>query len=170
MPDIRSPTGITPYGQGLFFNFEVEGEMQAKVYLVGLADRMRDMQPAWRRIKTILTQHTEQRFRDEGGADSWWPPLAPTTILEKQLLGFGDKGILERTGRLRYSFQGGRDHIYQVDRQSFVWGSRVPYGIYHQSHLPRRKLPRRAMIYIDKNVLSKIIQVIRRWIEYGVIQ
>lgn len=54
----------------------------------------------------MLLYFSETVFLDEGEVlnGSAWVPLRPTTVNEKDDAGYGNKGILERTGTLKGSF------------------------------------------------------------------
>jgi len=81
-----------------------------------------------------------------------WQRLAPSTLIEKMRLGFGSKKILVRTGRLRSSVTrvNHPDNIAKFrtfkSKTTLFWGTRTPYGVYHQSGEPRTKLPRRRFL------------------------
>lgn len=42
-----------------------------------------------------------------------------------------------------------RYSIFNLDRQNLEMGSSVPYGKYHQSDRPRKKIPQRKFVFID---------------------
>ena len=59
--------------------------------------------------------------------------------------------ILFATGRLAASLlsPSGGEAISEIKPTSLRIGTRVPYGIYHQSDKPRTKIPLRKFIFID---------------------
>jgi phage gpG-like protein len=75
-----------------------------------------------------------------------WQELSPNTLKEKRRKGFGNKGILERTGNLRKSMTS-RNHpnnITSVGKDFGVFGSSVKYGNYHDNTTSARsKMPLR---------------------------
>ncbi len=100
-------------------------------------------------------------FKDNFGSEgsrlgSPWQKLALATLREKQRLGYGSKGILERTGRLMNSF----------DKQVSSFMVRVfnptEYYKYHQLGGPN--LPQRRMIVASENVKGKIYEIFNLFI------
>lgn len=76
--------------------------------------------------------------------------LAESTKKEKQRkVGFVYP-ILKRTGALEKSITNPRDQnaIYEPGKQVLILGSRIPYGIYHQSSGPRTRLPYRPFVFV----------------------
>lgn len=71
-----------------------------------------------------------------------WAELADSTKREKARLGYGDKGILERSGRLKKSMTsaGHKDNISVYGHHSAFFGSKVPYGNYHDNLDEARKV------------------------------
>ena len=59
---------------------------------------------------------------------------------------------LQRTGKMRNSF------IYQSAKDYVLVTNTAPYFKYHQSRLPRKKLPRRIMMKLDETRKQKIIK------------
>ena len=75
-----------------------------------------------------------------------WPELKPKTIAEKRRKGFGDKGILERTGELRRSMtvRNHPNNITLIGKNFGQFGSSNKYGNYHDDvESPRSKIPLR---------------------------
>lgn len=83
----------------------------------------------------------KQQPRDPGLR---WPPLSEKYAKWKRIH-FPGKPILVRTGELKDSMVNVThpDNISKIGKFSAAFGSKVSYGIYHDSELPRRKLPRR---------------------------
>lgn len=60
-----------------------------------------------------------------------------------------DYPLLKATGRLERSITGpGPDSILIIDKKVLAIGTRVPYGIYHQSDESRKKMPLRKFLFI----------------------
>lgn len=78
--------------------------------------------------------------------------------------------ILDLTGEL-FASTLSKDHansIFQLDRETLIIGTNIPYGKYHQSDKPRRKIPQRKFIFItggsgDKSKDSGIYGRRERW-------
>jgi len=75
-----------------------------------------------------------------------WPDLKPSTIADKKRKGFGDKGILERTGELRRSMtvRNHPNNITLIGKNFGQFGSSNKYGNYHDDvESSRSKMPLR---------------------------
>ena len=59
--------------------------------------------------------------------------------------------LLKLTGRLEESItvRGSADAIEEITNASLVVGTKVSYGIYHQSEEPRKKIPYRPFLFLD---------------------
>jgi phage gpG-like protein len=80
-----------------------------------------------------------------------YPDLKEKTKIDKLRNGYSVYPILYRTGRLAKSTLDAShpDAINQIiDKKILVIGTRVPYGVYHQSDAPRRKIPLRKFLFI----------------------
>jgi phage gpG-like protein len=80
-----------------------------------------------------LRQMIAEQFATEGAAGGTpWAPLAPSTVRRTR----GARGgILYATGALLGSLTdpGAPGHVEQLDEQSLLFGSELPYAIYHQT-------------------------------------
>lgn len=58
--------------------------------------------------------------------------------------------ILKREGRLEYSVTdpSSPEAILKISKDNVEIGTTVPYGVYHNSELPRRKIPHRMFLFI----------------------
>ena len=105
-----------------------------------------------------------------------YPPLSPAYAAQKAKR-FPGASILVATGRLRDSISGrvglqskpSVDSILQIGRQSLILGTRVPYGIFHQSDAPRKSnLPQRKFLFIGPEAPSvapsRITGRLERWL------
>ena len=80
-----------------------------------------------------------------------YPDLKESTKEQKQKAGFSVYPILMRTGRLGESTTNPAhpDAINQIiNKRTLIIGSKVPYGIFHQSDAPRTKIPLRKFLFI----------------------
>lgn len=64
--------------------------------------------------------------------------------------------ILEKTGKMRRGFK------YKASSMKAEIYNTVEYFKYHQSILPRRKLPRRVMMKVDVKRRDAIVQIFRK--------
>lgn len=80
-----------------------------------------------------------------------YPDLKPATKKQKQKQTGFIYPILERTGRLSASITqpANSDAIdLIVNKNTLILGTKVPYGVYHQSDKPRKKIPLRKFVFI----------------------
>ncbi len=60
--------------------------------------------------------------------------------------------------------------VLQINKQSMVIGTTIPYGIYHQADGPRRKLPQRKFLFIGPEApqfaTSDMMGRTERWLNY----
>ena len=158
----------------------IDGLEEVVKNLGGLAERAADLRPAFEIVADLLEAQVAAQFATEGArAGEPWRPLAPRTQLQRLrhtgsyrrggALAAGPAGpILTWTGRLRLSFaQGSGEHVREITADSLTWGSRVPYAGYHQSTLPRKKLPRRPMVAFRDVFQQREIafQPVRLWLQ-----
>ena len=87
-----------------------------------------------------------------------YPDLAPSTKKqkEKRIPGSTYPILVGATGRLAFSLLNpkSRDAINIIGKTSLTIGSTVPYLKYHQSDLPRTRLPQRKALFIDGGPLE----------------
>jgi len=92
-----------------------------------------------------------------------WPALAPSTLADKARKGYGNKGILERTGDLRRSMtkKGHADNITRIGRNFGVFGTSNKYGNYHDDiKSVRRKLPLRNFSIPSESTFGVFLRII----------
>lgn len=73
--------------------------------------------------------------------------------------------ILKATGRLQSSLTepGNAENYFNFPtRTSVEWGTTVPYGVYHQSEAPRRKIPRRPFLIVTDARLKSWKEILGR--------
>lgn len=150
-------------GGGFHLSIETEGETVVDRMLVRFAENLATPQHALEEVGVIMREAVEKQFESEGGyASGGWLPLKPATVAYKARHGY-DPHILRRTDRLMASltrkFDG--DHIERTTGDALIFGSRVPYGIFHQSSQPRTIIPFRppvALTAADKREMVKRVQ------------
>ena len=100
---------------------------------VNLRHEMMDWSPAFEIIaEDVLTPFVEQQFEKEGAAGGMrWADLAPATLEAREYPG---RTILYQTGALLRSFvEKGGEHEETITPKKLIWGSRVPYSLFHQT-------------------------------------
>lgn len=123
---------------------------------------LRDWRELWPAVIGELRRITQEQFAFEGkGTTGQWRQLSPKYAQWKELK-FPGSTILSRTGRLVKSLtRRSGDSIIIGKPDLLIFGTSVPYAIYHQSRRARKKLPRRPIFDFsedDKNRLTKAIQ------------
>ncbi|MDQ0923342.1 hypothetical protein QF038_001850 [Pseudarthrobacter sp. W1I19] len=121
---------------GLNMKIEITGDKATMDRLAAMGDSLERMPDAMRETGTYLREFfSGEVFASHGGAIGMaWPRLSPRTEAEKARE-FPGRPMLVRTGLMQRSF-----------RSSFTDSSvrvrnTAPYFKYHQSDLPRTKLP-----------------------------
>lgn len=138
---------------------EVSRRLRAK------REAMQDLTPAWPAVDEVLRDIARQEFASEGAQGGEpWQGLAPRTQNERRRLGYGPAHpILQRTQRLARSLTSLTGDTITVHKENYyAFGTAVEYFKYHQSKLPRTRLPRRAMLVLtadDKNEIMRPIRV-----------
>lgn len=156
--------------------------------------RISDLSHPFEQIGEDILGDVAQQFQTEGAFifRAWrWAPLAPSTRRERARLGFGAAHpILERSGRLRRSFErGAPDNIFRVTPTGVTVGSsywlasihqhgsqrpgrlvsrvtRLPYGYGFKVSAERLdRLPARRMIGISWQRRSAIVKRLNDYIQ-----
>jgi phage gpG-like protein len=142
---------------------ESEGEQLVARTFMRFADDVETPRTALEEVADELRRITRQQFESEGGHGSGgWKPLTEARRIFKQRHNL-DPHILRATNVLMRSltekFAAGA--IERLSGDSLIYGSAVPYGIFHQSSQPRSKMPFRppvALTTADKRRIVKLVQ------------
>jgi phage gpG-like protein len=120
--------GIRAVGGG--FSIDIQPPLgRLEETFTRLLGGVEDLTPLWEAFWPILSHAEQDRFDSEGFGE--WPPLAESTIREKERLGYPDTPLL-RTGDLRDSLIDPAQAVHDATARSFTWGSDVDYAVYHQ--------------------------------------
>jgi phage gpG-like protein len=141
------------------------GETIVERKLARFAANLEQPQHALEAVGDVAREAVEGQFNSEGQrASGGWPALSRARVKYKAKAKQGlDPRILRATDRLFKSLTNkfDRDHIERPSSESLLFGSDVPYGIYHQSSRPRTVIPFRppvAFTEADKRNMVKRIQ------------
>lgn len=137
----------------MYLSFKIDGQIQLSRNLQKISAAVTDFTPAFEQSGEDLTRFfSYDVFESEGDAiDESWAPLSKAYAYRKAKL-YPGRGILEATGKMRSSF------LYQADSTSLrIWNS-AEYFKYHQSILPRTKMPRRAMMKLTENLRETVVK------------
>jgi len=130
-------------------------------------DRTADLSPIFTRLDREYEGEVKKQFQSEGSHSGFpWPRLSMSTRKERARLGYGASGpILVRTGDLKKSLtqRGDINAIRTITPRMWVYGTKVGYGIFHQSRAPRMRLPFRPFLVVTRNFR---LFVVRRFHEF----
>jgi phage gpG-like protein len=148
---------------GLEVDLDVFGETVLRRRLLRFADRGEDMSDAWPEVALTLERAVERNFATRGVAGGHrWPDLDPAYAARTGRA--PGESILRLTDRLHGSLVDRVDpeHVYEPGPDGLRWGSRVPYGRYHQSSRPRRVIPFRPPVALDERSARTVVSVLHR--------
>ena len=132
--------------------------------LEGWAERIAAVGGVFDAIRADFHAVEARRFADEGPG---WAPLAPSTVLERQRLGYGgEHPILHRTGLLSGSLTSdGPGSVTRVDPDVLFIGTDVPYAHWHQTGgtKPGRP-PKRVLVDVDGPTRARWVALVASWI------
>ncbi len=134
------------------FRLEVDGEVLLDRGIARFSEGVGDFRPVWPSIADEFHEQVRDQFKTEGEEGGQrWQELSAEYAGWKEAH-FPGKPILQRTGDLEKSLTSAKDPnaVYVAARKTLTLGSKVPYGIYHQSPKPRTVLPRRPMIVLTE--------------------
>ncbi len=140
------------------------GEDEFAREIIGVGARAVQARPAFDAVGWELVRIQREQFDTEGARSGHpWEPLAESTIAAK-----GNDVILVDHGILRDSFIPGDPYnVFEVDDDSLVFGSLVPWGVYHHSRAPREHLPRRPVMDLTEMDRQHIVRILWGYIRTG---
>lgn len=112
------------------------------------AKKVSDLRLAWKLISDDWRKSNKTQFSLKGSG--LYPPLSPA-YAKRKAKEFPGRPILVATERLKKSVTNKThpDHINVIVKSGFTFGTKVPYGIFHQSDAPRKSnLPLRKFLFI----------------------
>lgn len=159
-----------PFGGRLVIDTEAD---KAESIVAKYLDRISNRRKILGAVANAMRADIRRQFA--AGGDPPWAPLKAATILAKERAGmpaltakgnvprrliqngeFSAANILIRTGRLRDSWglKNDREHVEEVDLQSgeITMGSKNRVAIFHQTGVPTRNLPRRAITLTQRGL------------------
>lgn len=121
---------------GFDFQFGLQWEYNGKKGEFALIHRrfmsgIRNWQPAFEEVADdVLEPYVVKGFQTEGHSEGvTWKDLAPSTVARRG----SAHPILQVSGALLESFEkGGADHHEEISARKLVWGSDVPYALFHE--------------------------------------
>lgn len=139
---------------------EITGDKQLIAKMQRLSLNMYNHRTAMKNIGDQLKRYYgNEAFASEGGVfGAQWAPLSAATLRSRTRRSRGPLGAgvganqpLVGTGKMRKSF------YYNATKDSVTITNKASYFKYHQSELPRKRLPRRQMIGVNSQV-RRIVQ------------
>ena len=132
---------------------QVKGDKETKAKLQRLGKSIYNLKRAMELIgRDSADYFSNQGFASQGGVfGSPWQPLSARTLSQKNK-SYPGRGPLVRTGTMQDSFE------YNSSNSSVIVTNSAPYFKYHQSTLPRTKIPRRQTMGVNDPVRRIISQ------------
>jgi phage gpG-like protein len=141
----------------------VFGEEIVNRRLLRFAATTVDASDAFRQIVGILRDATEQNFATRGrsGGSIWRDLSKPYARRTGRRV---SERILRLTDRLYDSLVDPThpEHVEEVGPTQMRWGSRVPYGVYHQSSAPRSRIPYRPPVRLSQRRRQEVVKALQR--------
>lgn len=140
---------------GLSVTVKIIGAQEEIARLQALGSSFTDFSAAMKIIgKDLKNYYKDDVFASEGGLlGSPWQGLSKRYALRKAKT-YPGKSILVATGNLKKSFS------YSTTKNSVLITNKAPYFKYHQSTLPRKKMPFRPMLGVNSEVEGIVHKII----------
>ena len=143
--------------------FEVDGDVQLARSLSRFSEGVKDMRPAFNQIVNFFWQIERKQFDSEGsyGSGGWAPLSEPYATFKAK--NFGNKGILQRSGRMMQSLIGDTaDTVKEMSPMKFRVGTKVPYAIYHYEGT--KNMVARKQIQLTESDKTEWVKIVQRWL------
>ncbi len=171
-------------GQGGFITVTISGGEQLALRARQLAtwgQSMQSLEPAWTLVGEDLLGDFAQNMIQEGGffgsangpknmgeaffGGNYWPPLAASTLREKERLGYGGMPMLQREGHLLESLsrRGAPGNIFETGPNSLAVGTSIGYAGFHQNGT--RKMPSRRIVGIAWSRRDGILKRLNTYVQ-----
>jgi len=134
------------------FSIDINGDTRIAGIMNELGDVISNPKESLKEIEGLIIKEVGKQFETEGARLGLkWKKLATATVIAKARAGYGEKGILERTGRLKKGFKS-KLSTFQVR----VYNP-ISYYQYHQ--LGGGYLPQRAMLLTPEVLKQEIVSI-----------
>lgn len=136
----------------------IEGEKKINALLENINVKLNDLKEPISESIDYMEDQVQENFKSEGGKiTNKWQALNPA-YAEAKKKRYGNKPILEATGKMKNSFKKLSTSTY-----GRIWNS-TSYFKYHQSNKSRSKLPRRPMLNIKRANQTEIYKIFNKYI------
>ncbi len=142
---------------GEIISFKMIGMSQFTSGMKARAGRLRKRSVINKRALVLVDRWIQKNFQSQGGTVGGWQKLEASTIAHRRKKGRGAK-ILQDVGWLKNNWK-----HFANDRMAVIEAG-VPYGIFHDSDKPRRKLPQRKILPRDENVQPVLTKLYKHWV------
>lgn len=146
--------------KGFRLKFTIEGVPELSRILLTEYKKLTDFRKPLYRSAELILADVERNFETEGSLAGGWKPLAPGTVAGRIREGFGAHPILQKTGALRKSFYS------KVDSKRAYISSFSPYYPFHQSRMPRTRIPRRPMLLLVDRTRQNIVEEFHKFVRF----
>lgn len=142
----------------LFLSWTIEGDTQLSRKLLFLSEGVKDWTPAFEDTASYLLEVFGQAVFESEGREigEAWLPLSSWYAITKQAR-YPGAGLLVATGLMKSSFSA----LIQPNQLQIV--NLADYFKYHQSNLPRTRLPRRAMMALANEQKTTIVRLFQAY-------
>lgn len=147
---------------GFRLEWSIDGDKQLSRVLLGLGSKMDDLSYPFRQSADYLKGvFSRDVFDTQGGAiGERWQRLSPYTVAQKARRGYPLTPLVG-TGRMQNSFQ-----TVVSSSQAVIYNT-SEYFKYHQSKLPRTKLPRRIVMKLADQQKETIVRYFQEHLQAG---
>lgn len=157
--------------EGLSIRIEIPGQQVSVITgrLTALSRRVEDLRPFWREVISMLWKYEREVFARRGSYDGLqgWANLRKSYWIRKAKK-YPGAGILVRTGTLMRSLTGqGEGSIAIVEPKQLIFGTSVPYAIYHQFGYKARDgsfVPARPPLRIGQGLAEQIVNALGQFV------
>ena len=128
-------------------SYEIENDKEFAAAIDRALTKVSDLSVAWELISKDWRKSNKTQFSLQNSG--LYPELSEKYAARKSKL-FPGKPILVATERLKKSVteKSHKDHINIIKKSGFIFGTKTPYGIFHQSDDPRKLIPLRKFLFI----------------------
>lgn len=138
---------------------------KALKHLRALADRLRDLRPAWGQVLSYMRLSTARQFASEGAhKQTPWTPLNPQYAARKSRK-YPGMPILRASDEMFESLIdfGSRNSIAEIELQSLTYGTRDPKARFHKTGTAR--MPARPFVLVTAQDRRAVKGIVRRHLE-----
>lgn len=137
------------------FTVTINGDTRIIEKLNKLAVEIQNPSAVLQETGDMLIQEFTDNFSSEGGRlDTKWAQLSQATLIQKARAGYGGKGILVRTGKMRDSF------TKETQKYLVRVFNPTSYYIYHQ--LGTKYMPQRVMIKATERIKQEVVAIFNK--------